>query len=94
MSEAFANAVKHRNDFDPEFQIVIEFEMNEAELTVTVKDRNPPFGLDWVSPLELSDHPESGYGLYLLKQVMDVVTYRRENDWNIIRMTKKLDQNE
>jgi serine/threonine-protein kinase RsbW len=94
LSEAFANAVKHGKGSGPEFQIVIEFEVHEAKLTVTVKDRNPPFGLDGASPLDLSNHPESGYGLFLLKQVMDTVTYRREKDWNMITMTKKLARSE
>jgi len=90
VSEVFANAVKHRCPVAHPWRIIVEFGIGDRGLEVSVKDRNPRFDLSNVPPPDVDAYPESGYGLYLVKQVMDTVTVRREPDGNVIIMAKAI----
>lgn len=90
VSEVFTNAVKHRRAATPAWHVMIHFGINAGDLEVIVKDRNPHFDLDSVPPPDVDAFAKGGYGLYLVKQVMDTVTVRREADGNIVTMTKTI----
>jgi len=90
LSEAFTNAVKHKGGMTDKTEVIIEFEVGENELVVMVKDRNPRFDMANVSPPLISDHPDSGYGIFLIKQIMDKMTYHREDGCNVVTMSKKI----
>lgn len=90
LSEAFANCVKHGEAQNKEEQIVVTFELSRDQLAVTIKDHNPPFEYYRKSLPEPSEYPDSGFGLYLIHQVMDEVAYRRENGQNVMIMKKKI----
>ena len=89
ISEAFANSVKHRKDEDESFHVNVDFQLTPEELTVIIRDKNFHFVLD-ANPPDLDAHPESGYGLFLIRQFMDKVDYRREDDGNVVSMTKRV----
>jgi serine/threonine-protein kinase RsbW len=89
LSESFTNAVKHGGASMTRRRIVIEFETGENSLHVTLKDPNPPFAIHDLTAPDIDAHPESGYGIFLLKQVMDTVSFRRENGCNELTMAKK-----
>ncbi|MBI9086099.1 MAG: ATP-binding protein [Desulfobacterales bacterium] len=88
VSEVFTNAVKHKRAASPAWRVLIHFGIDAGDLEVIVKDRNPRFGLGSVPLPDVDTLPESGYGLYLVKQVMDTVTVHREADGNVVTMTK------
>ncbi len=90
LSEAFTNAVKHAPPSGSSARVIIEFSVGPGILTVAVKDRNPPFDPD-VAPLaDITTYPSGGFGVFLMKQVMDTVGYRRESGWNVITLSKLL----
>jgi anti-sigma regulatory factor (Ser/Thr protein kinase) len=37
---------------------------------------------------EIDDRPIGGLGIFLVRELMDSVTYRRDGDWNRLRVTK------
>jgi len=90
VSEVFTNAVKHRRPATPAWHVMIHFGINAGDLEVIVKDRNPRFDLGSAPPSDVDTLPESGYGLYLVKQVMDTVTVHREADGNVVTMAKAI----
>lgn len=90
LSEAFTNAVKHVQGFRALSKIIIEFEIEEDALSMSIKDRNPRFDPDVTPPADIRTFPVGGYGIFLMKQVMDRVGYRREVGWNVMTMSKKL----
>jgi len=90
LSEAFTNAVKHSQGSRALSKIIIEFEIEEDALSISVKDRNPRFDPDVAPPADIGTCPVGGYGLFLMKQVMDKVAYRREDGWNVMTMSKKV----
>jgi anti-sigma regulatory factor (Ser/Thr protein kinase) len=51
---------------------------------------NPLLRPDPNKCLPLEERKIGGWGVYLIKQIMDEVTYKRENEQNILTMVKKL----
>jgi serine/threonine-protein kinase RsbW len=89
VSEAFTNAVVHAKKQDSPQPITITFTLEKQKLTLTMSDANAPFSTQTPSP-NPDNYPENGYGLLLIRSVMDTVTLSRENDANIITMSKQL----
>lgn len=62
--------------------------LDEGGVCVVLKDQGIAF-----NPLEVPDpkgHDNiGGYGLFLIKKVMDDIQYKRENDTNILRLVKR-----
>lgn len=90
VSEVFANAVKHRCKTLPARRVIIQFGIDAGYLEVIVKDCNSCFDLDTLPSPDVDTFPESGFGLYLVKQVMDTVTVQRQEDGNVVTMTKAI----
>jgi serine/threonine-protein kinase RsbW len=89
VSEAFANAVTNAKQLSPLQPVIINFIFEQQRLTVTVRDTNQQFSTE-TSPPEIDSYPEKGYGLLLMRTVMDTVTCIRENGVNILSMSKQL----
>ncbi|MCW8798453.1 MAG: ATP-binding protein [Prosthecochloris sp.] len=87
ISEAFANAVNNANDLTEQQPITIQFIRKGSTLTATVSDRNKPFSIETPMP-DISTYPENGFGLMLIRNVMDCVSYSRKDNTNTIRMSK------
>jgi len=88
VSEAFTNSVHYAEHPEQDKTITISFSSENNKLTVSVSDTNSPFNPDTPSP-DLSSYPENGYGLFLIRQLMDSLSYKREEGTNRISMTKQ-----
>lgn len=89
VSEAFSNTVLYAAGKTVPQQITITFILEERKLTITMRDTNVPFSIETPEP-NLENYPERGYGLMLIRTIMDTVSYSRENGENIITMSKQL----
>ncbi len=87
--EAFTNSVKHAVKRDTLQMLTITFEFEPRQLTVCLRDTNGPFTIETPTP-EITDYPPGGYGLMIIRKVMDGVTCHRDGDSNILRMSKSL----
>ena len=67
--------------------------VREDRIDFTVSDSGVPFDpTDAPEPdlsADLKDRPVGGLGIYLVKRIMDEVSYARKNGKNILSMTKK-----
>lgn len=90
LTEATANAIKHARDDDPKNTVKISIQLQECALIIQVYDHGQGFDLEKV-PLPDFDHPkESGMGLFLIRSMMDSVTYTRLDDCNVLEIIKYL----
>lgn len=89
VSEAFANSVTHAKPHADAPMVTLTFEVEERQLTVSVRDMNEPFTIETPAP-DIERYPENGYGLMIIRKLMDRFTYRRDGDLNIITMSKML----
>lgn len=88
VSEACTNAIRHTKDPDAEAMVGIRFEVHEDQLVVEVKDQGGGFDLEEVPLPDFDRHPEGGYGLFIIRTVMDEVFYTRGDEDNTLTMKK------
>jgi serine/threonine-protein kinase RsbW len=89
VSEACTNAVKHGSKSDKKKDVIIQISLDEDAMVIKVKDFNEPFDFGNVRDPDLESHPESGYGIFLMRSFMDDVSYNHKDGWNCITMVKK-----
>lgn len=90
LTEATANAIKHANYDNPKDTVRILIQIHDNELNIKVYDHGQGFDLETV-PLPDFEHPrEGGMGLYLIRTLMDSVTYTKLDDCNVLEIIKYL----
>lgn len=79
VDEACTNIIKHAYKHSPEGKIIIKVEYDKEKLSVTITDYGISFEPDKVPVPDLQkyyrEHRVGGLGLYLIKSLMDDVTY-------------------
>lgn len=71
--------------------IEVDMECQEKRIKITIKDEGLPFNplKDAPAPSlhsSLAERPEGGLGVFLLKELMDDLSYKREGSSNILTM--------
>ena len=93
--EACANIVDHAYDYTnhkeaEQIHITLQRACNPCRLIVELEDNGRSFDLTAVSEPNLDELHESGYGLFLIHQLMDEVTYTSLSNRNYWRLIKYL----
>ena len=94
--EAVNNAIIHAYADDPSQQLDLEIACQDDAITITLCDQGSCFdcfpepSCPVTDNSAIEDLPESGFGLYLIHQVMDRVDYSSEHGTNTLTMKKIL----
>lgn len=96
VEEAFVNIIHHSN-LTSSLPITVECRQTQLQgVEVAIKDYGTPFNpLEYskTPPIDemdtLEDPPIGGYGIYLMKKLLDNVEYKRVNDTNVLILTKR-----
>jgi len=88
VSEACTNAVKHGANSHKDAEIILQVMLDEQTLIITVKDCNCAFDFSAICEPDLENHPENGYGVFLMRTLMDEVKYVHQDGWNCITLVK------
>lgn len=92
--EACCNAVKHGPGKGKEkVRVTISYNHRESKFIISVHDGNQAYELSDREP-DFEAVPENGYGIYIMKTLMDKVTYRRDKGRNTVIMEKQILQGE
>ena len=90
LTEAITNAIKHSSSENPLDTVKLTVQIKNDELVIRVFDHGQGFDLESV-PLPDLEHPqEGGMGLFLIKTLMDSVTYNKTTEGNILEIRKSL----
>ncbi|PPD50687.1 MAG: anti-sigma factor [Methylobacter sp.] len=90
LTEATVNAIKHGNDNNPQDTVRISIHLFEQELNIKVYDHGQGFDLAAVQAPDFEHPKESGMGIFLIRSLMDSVTYTRQEDFNVLEIIKYL----
>lgn len=94
MEEAVSNIIFYAYDKDRliEEAVLISLRFNGVDLVIRVEDHGKPFDptarLDPDITLSAEERPIGGLGIFLIKNIMDEVSYSREEGKNILLMSK------
>ncbi len=90
LTEAMTNAIKHAHHQNSSKTVRVRIHIEQDELCIEVFDQGQGFDLEEL-PLPDPESPvEHGRGLFLIRELMDEVEYRRGQDTNVLIMKKKL----
>lgn len=88
VNEACANIHRHayfgREDGEIEFQL----EIQAGKFSLRIRDFGKPFRPEAVEIPDFEQPSEGGYGLFLIRELMDEVEYIRKDTGTELRMTK------
>ncbi|MCX8084566.1 MAG: ATP-binding protein [Calditerrivibrio sp.] len=92
VTEAIANAIKHGNREKEELPVKLLIEIGKDELKIEVTDFGEGFNFERtkVDIEDIEETQDSGRGLYIIKKIVDEVSYSYENGEYKFYMTKKL----
>lgn len=90
--EVLANIVSYGFQGQEDQEIIISLEYQQQELVFIVQDTGASFDPTKALPpnteAPLEKRSYGGYGIHLVRQVMDHVQYQRDNNKNILTMKK------
>jgi len=96
--EAVTNVVEHAYQYDSKKSLSVELCMEKEVLRITVRDQGKPFDPRSQGPVDLDQHISErrtgGLGRFLIGSFMDSVDYQRENNENVLTMTKKISRDD
>lgn len=90
-SEAVTNAIRHGARFEGDL-LAVTVEISDEYFILRVLDHGPGFDLDAVTDPDLDQPAEGGYGIFIIKSLMDEVSYVRGDDANALIMIKRFGQ--
>jgi len=93
LEEALTNIIFYAFDKNTENEITIELETEGNQLEIILTDSGKPYDpTQQKEPdinLSAEDRPIGGLGIFLIKQMMDQVSYQRIDNTNQLSMVKK-----
>jgi serine/threonine-protein kinase RsbW len=89
MSEACTNVIKHAYRGESTHCIDLHLEIHEAQLVLTIHDVGAQFDLQAYTPPNLDEPGEGGYGVFLMRSLMDEVRYElSQSQGTTLRLVK------
>lgn len=94
LEEIFMNIVMHGSQPGRMASVQLSLTLAENGLTMTIEDDGPQFDPLTLPPPDLTtslaERPVGGLGVFLVRRVMDAVSYQRVGALNRLTMTKSL----
>ena len=94
LDEALANSINYAYPEGTVGTIILDVEDDGSDLVFRLTDEGTPFDPtkegDVDTTLSVEERPIGGLGIFLIKQMMDSVTYERMDNKNILTMRKVL----
>ena len=94
LEELFINVAMHGSTPGIVPQVEVEFTFDGSTAALTVRDDGPAFDPLAAPPPDveaaLEERPVGGLGIYLVREMMDDVTYQRTATQNCLRMAKQV----
>ena len=94
VDEACTNIIKHAYELCKDREIRVYIEVYPREMVFSIIDNGKPFDpANYPVPSlqeQLQQKKRGGYGLMLMRRLMDRVEYHKTNSHNELRMTKRL----
>jgi anti-sigma regulatory factor (Ser/Thr protein kinase) len=95
LDELFTNIISYGFNDRSEHAIQVRIAADDGMLTITVEDDGVPFNpiarAEPRLPATVEDCTIGGLGIYLIKNLMDDIRYRRRQDKNVLTLKKRIE---
>jgi serine/threonine-protein kinase RsbW len=88
--EATVNIIEHAYENRADGRIDISILVDTGKIEITLRDQGISFDPDQVPEPNLDEPQEGGLGVYLIRRLMDEVTYQSDGSGNTLRLVKYL----
>jgi anti-sigma regulatory factor (Ser/Thr protein kinase) len=92
IEEVFSSIINHQKEDSPDNKIHINLIINSGLVTVFIKDYNDEFNPTLIPKIDINAPLEEisfqGLGFHLVRHYADNLTYKRQNDMNILTIKK------
>jgi serine/threonine-protein kinase RsbW len=89
LQEACVNSVRHALEGQKNETLSLRFLFQPSQIDIAVEDNGSRFEAEEVALPDLDSPQEGGYGLFLIEQLVDTLSYQREGDTNRWLLTKR-----
>jgi len=90
LTEAMVNAIKHANAGDPDKTVHVYINISDDDLAIRVFDNGQGFDINTIPPPDFEKLEDRGRGIFIIKSLMNSVSYRRVDGGNVLEMHKNL----
>lgn len=90
VTEAVGNAIRHGISERSRSRLRVCIEVRGDELIVEVHDHGQGFDLETLPECRPDDLDEGGRGLFVMRSLMDSVSYKRTKLGNVLEMRKRI----
>ena len=94
LDEALSNVIFYAYEEGSTHEIMIDVDYDSNQLAITVTDTGKPFDPTQKEEpdihLPADQRPIGGLGIFLMRKIMDEISYQRSGQENILRMTKRI----
>lgn len=94
MEEAVVNVMNYAYPAGTVGNVDIDAEFADGQLTFVLSDSGTPFDPTQAGTpdltLDAEERPIGGLGIFLVRQIMDTIVYRRSDGKNILTLTKNI----
>lgn len=90
LTEAMTNAIKYGRPDDGNESVHISINIQENSLYIRIRDCGQGFDINDIPPPDFEKLDDCGRGIFLIKSLMDSVTYEKKKRGNILEMIKRL----
>jgi serine/threonine-protein kinase RsbW len=85
-SEAMTNAIRHGEKAG--ISVRLAYSLSPGQIVITVTDHGCGFDPSAIDLPDFEEHPEGGYGIYIMKSIMDEIRYEKTVSGNNLILTK------
>jgi serine/threonine-protein kinase RsbW len=90
LTEAMTNAIKYGKAEDNDESVNICITISDKELFIRIYDYGQGFDINKIAAPDFKSLEDQGRGIFLIKSLMDSVTYMRDPQGNMLEMKKLL----
>ncbi|MBW2217476.1 MAG: ATP-binding protein [Deltaproteobacteria bacterium] len=93
LEEIVTNIISYGYEDKARHEIAVSIVNGEEDITVSVRDDAKPFNLlEYPRPdleIPLEDRGVGGMGIHMVREIMDEINYKREDDGNLLVMRRR-----
>lgn len=96
VAEACLNAIEHGHKQNRNMKVLIDFTISDTQLEINVQDRGKKFKPETIEKPDLKEMlankeaPKRGWGMYIIKNMVDEMEYLNAGTGTRLRMVVKL----